>query len=1374
MGTYQQGFWSGSGGTRAARASGPYRAYIPDPLHYLSFALTTDTEALLREAELAIAGLDEALRPQLALISPLLRSSEVAASSWIEGITPGSQQIALAGLAIDEDVSGISASATLVANNLVVARQVTRQWTDQTTLRISDLVEAQSSLLPDRPRLHGLRTEQNWIGGSSHHPLAAAYVPPPPEHVERLLVDLLDFADTRAASPLVQAALIHAQFETIHPFADGNGRVGRALINAVLARRGRQDAATLPISLVLMTRTGDYIAGLERFRFEAGPDSIDAGRAVNAWLDVFLRATIDSAHQARGIADDVEELRGEWRAKLTARRSATGRRPEPRSDAAVVRILDALVQTPAMSTDTAGRLLGIAPAAANTAFRELVDAGIVTRRSDRGRALYVARDVIDFLDLAQRRLASPHFSTALAAPSRPAPALPRGHTLAASGAPVFSEAASSIWAKTNAQAGTWMPLTRHLTDAAAVAGLLWDHWLAPNVRRVISKDLPEGDADGRVLVSWLAGVHDIGKATPGFAVKARMAPGFGDLLDRMAQHGLVCPPYAVGGAFKLPPHCRIGQALVASWLETQHGMSHDIATMYAVPVGMHHGVPPTSIELADLRHRREWTGSDAPAWGGVQDEILTTMAVITGADQRLAAWSGIPLPPEAQVLASAAIVVADWLASDDLRFPHQDATASPERARRARIAHDLRGPWRPVSKQANAAELLTRRFPEIEGAASAIQTEALRLAQTITDPALILIESPTGSGKTEAALLSAEVLAARFGCGGVFVALPTMATSDAMFDRVHAWAKHLESSDPSTIFLAHGKARLNESYTGIATGARIQAVNAAERELAALDDDREGAVVSSWLNGRRKGVLANIVVGTIDQALFGGLQTRYVALRHLGLASKVVIVDEVHAADDYMRTYLVRILEWLAAFGTPVILLSATLPPSQRRELVAAYAKGRQRGVERTLESLGYPQITVQTDQTHVVAVPWDGDHRRLEARRLSLHDLAQTVIDAVEDGSVVVVVRNTVRAAQETYAALASALGARVTLVHSRFLASDRAAREQRLRDQLGPPRPDRERPFGLAVVGTQVLEQSLDIDADLMITDLAPMDLLLQRAGRLHRHRRGQGESDRPAGARRPRLLVLGVPDPDANASPTLDDGSEAVYGASRLLRATAVLAPHLAGREVQLPDDVPGLVEAAYDPDLPAPRGWEVPWQAAELDQARRREEQVFNAKTFLLGGPRSSKTLVDWLDRRVGDSENDEKAGGHAQVRDSEDGVEVIVVQQRNGATRLLPFGTAYPGADLGHVSLDEPPGELAMAAANSTLRLPGVLTRPWTIDRTIGELESLGRGFVGWQRSPLLAKQLILPLDDNLEATVAGWRLRYDRDLGLVTRREEGP
>lgn len=1373
MGRYAEGHWPGrEHGPRWARRAGTYLAYIPDRLHDLRVTLTDDNARLLGRAEAAVTRLGQD-SGRLELLGPLFLRSEAAASSWIEGVTPGARQVALAELGLAEDIAGVSEAARLVGNNVSVLRAATAHLADRHEIRVPDLEELQRGLLPSRSAQHGIRTTQNWVGGSGFHasPLDAAFVPPPPEHVPRLLADLVAFLTDSTLAPLVQAGLVHAQFETIHPFADGNGRVGRALIHTVLRRRGAAAGTLLPISLVLMARQEDYIGGLDRFRYDAGPGTPEADAAVNAWLDVFLRAAVDAADQGQRLTREVEAIRAEWLDRLGQHRAVGGRRTAPRADSALLRILDGFFEAPAMSIESAARLFDLGERAASRAFAELVEAGIASRKRDRGRALFVADDVVALLDLADRAVASPDFDTRTSPPVRATPVLPRGHSQNTTVEPDFSEAARSVWAKTDAREGTSMGLTRHLLDSAAVAGEIWDHWLAPNVRRNISASLPEGEADGRILVRWLAGIHDIGKASPGFAVKARHAPEFAHLVDRMADHGLVCPPYVSGGFTKLPPHCRIGHFLTVQWLEERFGALPDNAHALSIPIGMHHGTPPSDPDLDALVRDPQWAGGRHGRWREVQREILEAMALHTGADERMPHWLAAPPPATAQMLASATVVVADWLASDAGRFPYDDPSPSIERVARARIAHDLRGPWRPAPQPATASEVLVRRFSGVGVQARPIQEASLEVARSLTEPALMIIEAPMGTGKTEAALMAAEVLAERFGCGGIFVALPTMATSDAMFDRVQKWTERLEPHQPATVFLAHGKAHLNATYRGLVQDARVTAVNAGEREFGRLDDEREVAVVSTWLNGRRTGVLANMVTGTIDQVLFGALKVRHLALRQLGLAGKVVILDEVHAADDYMRHYLGRILEWLGAFGTPVVLLSATLPPAHRDYLRRAYASGRGVRTQGLTGPAAYPLLTVQGTTATQRPVPIaDTEIGQLALRRLDETDLIDLLAPLVSGGAVAAVVRNTVASAQETYRTLAGAFGAeRVMLLHSRFLASDRADRENRLRAMLGPPGSEAQRPAGFVVVGTQVLEQSLDIDADVMITDLAPVDLVLQRSGRLHRHHRGTGESERPAATREAVLHVLGAPDP-TQPDPQLDQGSRAVYGTSRLLRAASVLAPHLDRAPVRIPNDIPALVAAAYDPDLAPPNAWLAPWREAELEAAEQSACQRGRASTFRIGSP-AERTLVGWLDGRTDDG-GDERIGGHAQVRDSEDGIEVIVVYRRDGFVRLLPFGGADADADLGIVSQAPPPGRLTMAAAGAALRLPTALTHRGQIDRTIRALEDSGRDFEGWQKSPWLAGQLVLCLGPDLSTVIDGCRLHYDRDLGLITTREE--
>lgn len=1374
MARYERLHWEGdaSAPARQDRASGSFDAYLPDPLMGRIVPLATDTAGLLAEADRAVAGMG--LRDRTAhpgdLVGLLLRT-EAAASSWIEGIPPRARQIAFAELAAAEhDLKAPSESARLVANNIQIMRSAVDELALAPDLTLNHLVVLQRDLVPD-PKWHGLRSRQNWVGGSPYSPLSAAYVGPSPERVGHLMADLAAYAADVTVPGLIQAAMAHAQLETIHPFPDGNGRVGRAIIHTILARRGLTRGALLPISLVLMTRQDEYVAGLTAFRHVGPRDGAEAALAANEWLQVFLRAVIDAVGQAEIFAGEFEALVRSWGDRLRAHRAAVGKAENPRSDSAVLTLLGGLSQAPVMTNRTAQRIFGVSESAASSAFAELDAAGITRKRRDRQTVVHFAPELLDLIDVNERRLASRDFDTAVSPPNRPAPT--RGpdmnpETLLAHPEPgpsSWSDRAWSVWGKTEKNGIEAMALVRHLEDAAGVAGELWDHWLPDGVKRVIGDGLPQGEADGRRLLMWVAGLHDLGKATPGFAIKAAYVPGNQHLLARMADHGLTCPPRESG----LPPHCHLGHFLLAEWLSAKYGIGSHAAAALVAPVGMHHGTPPDHLELQTYRGSR-WTGQRHDPWRAVQEELIEGMTLRTGMTARLPELVGSPPTEEAQVLLAAAVVVADWLASDTSRFRPIDHRPIRERLDTADLEGALRSPWQVPDAVGSAAELLALRFPRLTGREiHPIQEKVRDVAAALSEPGLIVVEAPMGSGKTEAALMAAEELARTFGSGGVFVALPTMATSDAMFARVHEWTCHLSSVDAPTMFLAHGKARLNEGYNVLVRQSRVQGVNEGEQ-----DGDVSSAIVSSFLQGRRMGVLANLVVGTIDQVLFGALKSRHLAIRHLALAGKVVIVDEVHAADAYMRSYLLRALQWLGAYGAPVILLSATLPPSQLRELTAAYARGRGARPARQSGHTAYPRITVQTTTQAQIDVPWTGPVTEIDLVRVSgdLPDLVQRVAADVGVGGCVVVIRNTVRRAQETYAALRADLGAeRVALVHSQFIAADRAAKERDLLSQLGPG-PGVARPEGFVVVGTQVLEQSLDIDADVMESDHAPVDLLLQRMGRLHRHDRGRGQADRPASLRRAVLRVNGMPSVDA--VPDLDAGSRAVYGSWPLLTSAVVLADHAAGVPVRLPADIAPLVEKAYDEPPSAPAGWEEVWAEAEEEAYLRGERSTARAKAYRLREPKAEPTLVGWLDGRASEAKySEETLAGQARVRDTEDTLEVLVVwRDGDGVLRVLPGPHPNSGAALGVTQQGPPDLPVALSVLASSVRLPSRITSRGRIDAVITELEVAGWEFDGWQKSPWLAGELILCLDRDLRATIAGQSIRYDADLGLIVGERE--
>ena len=948
---------------------------------------------------------------------------------------------------------------------------------------------------------------------------------------------------------------------------------------------------------------------------------------------------------------------------------------------------------------------------------------------------------------------------------------------------VWSRAARSVWGKTDRLGESWLPLVQHLEDAAGVAGHLWDCWVPSLVRRRLAREIG-GEGEARKLYVFLAGTHDVGKSTPAFAQLAHRV-GRSELVSEMERHGLTSP--RLGGPEMLR-HTLTGHVALQEWLASRHNFSKARAGSIATVVSAHHGTPASDqSQLEAVRTTRAMGGA---AWDGVRNEILDVMAEVTGATAVLARMRERKLSLLTLIDLSALVVVADWISSDEFRFPY-DLSDPAGRLRRGLEGLDLRGSWEP-SPAASVDGLFASRFPGLAHVGpTPLQRAAVDAVMSAESAPLVLIEAPTGAGKTEAALMAAEVLAARFGAGGVYVGLPTMATSNAMFGRVLGWVESWSGEQDPSMWLAHGKASLNEDFDELVRASHHLQVY--DEGLDGGDEPDQGpARVSSWLQGRRRGLLANVVVGTVDQVLMGALQARHLALRHLALSGKVVLVDEVHSADVYMRSYLCRVLEYLGAYGTPVILLSATLPPAQRGELVAAYQRGRKKmleppttqllgarrpstttGAATDLPSAGeplgpgpeaYPLVTLATDDVTHRSVEHDGRASRVRIERLvdDLGVLVDTVAAAVEHGGCVAVMRNTVRRAQDAYDALCERLGADVELFHSRFLAADRAVRERDLVRRLGPPGPGRQRPHRLVVVGTQVLEQSLDVDFDLLLTDLAPVDLVIQRIGRLHRHHRPLG--DRPHGLTEPRCLITGVEDWEAQV-PVIAPVLTHVNAESQLLRSLAVLQPHLDGRDLVLPEDGPILVHRAYDAGLVAPAGWESTWEQAEEDEARHGDRSRSRASVGLTASPWALTSLTRWTSTPA-DERREET--GRAQVRDSEDGIEVLLLQRRDdGALGLLDGSFEGAGAELLLPPDDAHPTVRRLAAC--TVGLPQTLTNPSRWDRTVGELESNGVAD-DWQQSRWLRGQLVLVLGADGRTTLNGHEVAYDPQRGLSVER----
>ncbi len=412
MGRYGERVWSPNPAAPfRGRRTGVYRPYHPDLLAESPPALRNDLFARAAAVEAGIRSLTGTVMASLDQTAGFLLRSEAIASSRIGGIQVAPQQVALAefaaGAGSGSVVEGFSSSARRIARNIATLRRAVTDLARAETVTLDGIVNLQRTLLSSRPHT-GLRTVQTWLGGSEWNPLDAGFVPPPPSELAELMADLVTYASGDTHPPLIQAGLVHAQFETIQPFNDGNGRVARTLIHTVLARRGLVTPAVLPVSLVFMTRSDEYVTALTAYCSEGPPGGHAARAALNQWLTFFLDSVVVAVEQARTFAEEIAELRRSWDARLSAFRGQTiPVRNRPREPSTSDRLLAELPASPVITGASAADLLGVPAQAAWAAAEELVEAGILRRRQiGRGTTGYLTREVSDLLTFAERRLAS--------------------------------------------------------------------------------------------------------------------------------------------------------------------------------------------------------------------------------------------------------------------------------------------------------------------------------------------------------------------------------------------------------------------------------------------------------------------------------------------------------------------------------------------------------------------------------------------------------------------------------------------------------------------------------------------------------------------------------------------------------------------------------------------------------------------------------------------------------------------------------------------------------------------------------------------------------------------------------------------------------
>jgi len=937
----------------------------------------------------------------------------------------------------------------------------------------------------------------------------------------------------------------------------------------------------------------------------------------------------------------------------------------------------------------------------------------------------------------------------------------------------LSSAARSAWAKSLNDDGAWLPLWRHMDDASDIACGLFDRWLPRPVVDLLARPFGDDVTATRTAIMFLAGLHDLGKATPAFAVQSD------HLAQRMREQGLYMPPTKAELADRHKAHHSVaGHHILRRWLLDRGWPARSVAA-WAVVLGGHHGVPPDGDTLDGANPAEVPKLYGDGRWCEVQRELADRVAARTAAEEHLDVWRNVHLPATFQVVVTGLVILSDWIASNESLFPFYgvelpEVIEEPERASRALERLALPAPWEPAGPVETLERVFATRFRLPLGAKPRpMQETACRVAEEMASPGLVIIEAPMGEGKTEAALAAVEVMARRWGSGGVHIALPTQATTDAMFERVVTWLDALDANDEAVgaITLSHGKARLNRLFQGLVDAGRSVQIGCDEQCDSGQHTPGHAVVAHSWLSGRKKSQLANFVVGTIDQLLFAGLKARHLMLRHLALAGKIVVLDEVHAYDVFMNSYLTKVLTWLGAYRIPVVALSATLPPDRRHELLNAYKTGQAIAENTTApvnaDDVGddrYPIISWTEDSRSASCpVPPSGRRTTVFVDALGggadddLDALVALLRDLLSDGGCALIVRNTVRRVQRTATALQEEFPGAVTVAHSRFIAADRIRKDGELLARFGPPGPRVTRPARQIVVSSQVVEQSLDVDFDVLVSDLAPIDLVLQRMGRLHRHQRGIDQCDRPAKLRSAHTYITGVD--LAEAPPELEAAAaQHVYRTYPLLRSAAVLLPKL-GRTIELPDDISPLVRAAYGPETIEPASWEQAVEDARAKWLQQIDQRIADAKKFQIAAPpRAGKAILGWVSGSVGEA--DEEAQGQGQVRDGVPTLEAILVQENASGEWQTPAWLPTDQAALLVPRDQTPPDELASILASCSIRLPLEFSNADAEESLwVATPET-------WEQSQFIYRLPVVVVDGDGGGVINDRLIRYTPDRGL--------
>jgi len=793
-----------------------------------------------------------------------------------------------------------------------------------------------------------------------------------------------------------------------------------------------------------------------------------------------------------------------------------------------------------------------------------------------------------------------------------------------------------LWGKSSrSDNSVYHPLIYHLLDTSAVALEIWEQCLAESFKADLASIFEISVEEMGCLLAFWVGLHDIGKAGPEFQGKNA------DRKQILTELGLSFPahPYKVEG-FHATATARMIRDLIT---EFEPSMPRKFRNGLSTALGGHHGEFPSSKETVSESLFFFHVGDFA--WQELQKTLFTLLREVLS--PQLPASYPIDQDQLNPVLMqiTGLTTTADWISSNEDFFGFESPTINPDQyflLARRKAVHALQTlgwlGWKSESKPLSFQTL----FPDF--VANNLQEAVIGISEQTVSPFIVIIEAQTGSGKTEAALYLADKLLQRDRLSGLYIAMPTQATSNQMYGRVKEFLSSRYPENQINLHLVHGNALLSEE-SKLFMPSNIYA-----------KEDESNIQSHTWFLPRKKTLLAPFGVGTVDQVFNSVLRSRFFFLRMFGLSHKVLVFDEVHAYDVYMNEVFKRLLHWLRVMGTPVIILTATLPENARQDLVSAYT-----GNTIETQTVSFPRLTYADEtQARVISagIPEERDIRLLWIDR-NVSAIVELIRDKIENGGCAAVICNTVSRAMQVFTEISAAFSGEdviVLLFHSRFPLRWRQDIEKQVLELFGKDRS--QRPARAVLVATQVVEQSLDLDFDYLVTDLAPIDLLIQRIGRLHRHDQC---GKRPPHLEAPECAVSSYSSIDEILS---QPPYQAIYDPYILAKTWLSLQ----GKQtLTLPGETDGLIHDVYETTTD---------ESASLEKARKSRQKAADesreyASNFLI--PNAELDFISSLPTFFGDDPDSlSRSVITAPTREIDLSVQIVCLEEREDGLHALDF------------------------------------------------------------------------------------------------------